>query len=157
MLSDEELAAYRSRHDSLEDGLFDFEVGKLFDHIASLAATLSERDRELAEARSQVDALVGAMQSLFDADHYDHFFARMSDSEMVAIKKMESLLATLPADAKARAERVERMESLLRQIAVMDLDGEIGQFATRLCTAAALARNIVGHQDTPSLPSAGER
>lgn len=44
---------------------------------------------------SAVGELVEAVQSLFDADHYDHFASRMSDSEMSAIDKMKAALSRL--------------------------------------------------------------
>lgn len=47
---------------------------------------------------SVIPKLVAAVQALFDADHYDHFASRMSDSEMAAIDQMKALLAQLKGE-----------------------------------------------------------
>lgn len=44
---------------------------------------------------SAVKELVAAVTALFDADHHDHFAARMSDSELAAIDRMKAVLPRL--------------------------------------------------------------
>jgi ribosomal protein S13 len=43
------------------------------------------------KVKEQRDKLLQAIKDLLDADHYDHFVVRMSESEMRAISRMEEL------------------------------------------------------------------
>lgn len=44
--------------------------------------------------------LLAACKALIDADHHDHFAARMSDSEMEAIEKIKAAVAKAEGEPK---------------------------------------------------------
>jgi len=59
------------------------------------------QDEIAANARliAAAPALLAACEALMNADHYDHFAARMSDSELAAIKQIKTAIAQAKGDA----------------------------------------------------------
>lgn len=51
---------------------------------------------ELTQCMKELQAYRQAVKELLNAEHYDHFAARMSDSELDALEKLKALARLIP-------------------------------------------------------------